>query len=155
MALTLTGCSGIRSYPNQYEKNALVRVRTEPGTLLSNRAIHLDLYTVDGECHGKYLGSLDLDNGSIGLGLPLDDRVLLAYVFARSSIIGTSASTAIQMMLTPQRGHRYEFDVSYLKKGYTATGLDFAPGQVRGRDIEHARLDDCKPDAVPVVKAPG
>jgi hypothetical protein len=144
-ALALAGCSGLRDYANEYEKNGVIRVRTDPGTLLSKRAIDLNLYTIDTACNATYLGSLQLSNASIDLGLPLDHRVLLAYVFSRSAIIGTSGTTVIEMILTPRRGHRYEFDVSYLKAGYTATGLDFAPGESQGNYIEHSRLRDCEP----------
>jgi len=34
-----------------------------------------------------------------------------------------------------------------LKEGYTATGQVFLPGQMRSKDIEHARLRDCTPAA--------
>ena len=145
VALTLAGCSGLRSYPNGLEKNAVIRVRTDPGTLLARRAIDLDLYAVDSACRATYLGSIELHDTLIDLGLPVDSRVLLAYVFSRSAILGTSGTTIIEMLLQPRRDHRYEFEISYLKAGYTATGRDFAPGQVHGSPVEHARLRDCRP----------
>lgn len=144
-ALSLAGCSSLRTYPNTLAKNAVIHVQTEASTLLSRTGVELDLYTVDVECGSKYLGTLELLDASVELGLPLDTQVRLAYVFARSALLGTSGTTTIEMIVTPQRGHRYEFDVSYLKTGYTATGRDFALGQVRGTDIEHARLLDCTP----------
>jgi hypothetical protein len=145
LALILTGCSGLKTYPNALERNAVIRVRTDPGTLLTKRTVDLDLYAVDGACRATYLGTLDLHDAAIELGLPLDSRVLLAYVFSRSAIVGTSGTTTIEMLLQPRRGHRYEFEVSYLKAGYTATGLEFAPGQARGNFIDHARLRECSP----------
>src|SRR5262245_51391 len=113
VVLTLTGCSGLRSYPNALEKNALIHVRTDPGTLLAYRAIDLDLYAVDSACRATYLGSLELRDETVELGLPLDHSIGLAYVFSRSAIIGTSGTTVVEMMLQPLRGHRYEFEVSY------------------------------------------
>lgn len=144
-ALSLAGCSGLRSYPNTLARNAVIHVQTDAGTLLSRTGVELHLYTVDVKCRSEYLGTLELQDASVELGLPLDRQVRLAYVFARSTFLGTSGTTTVEMIVTPQRGHRYEFDVSYLKTGYTATGRDFAPGQARGTDIEHARLLDCMP----------
>jgi hypothetical protein len=68
-------------------------------------------------------------------------------VFSRDAILGTSDTAVIEMMVTPRRGERYEFNVAYLKEGYTATGQVFVPGQTRSKDIEHARLRDCAPTA--------
>jgi hypothetical protein len=145
LALSLSACSGLKTYPNTQQKNALIRVRTDPGTLLSRIGVEVDLYSVDAGCGTTYLGSLVLRDATIDLGLPLDSKVLLAYVFSRSAVFGTSGTTTIEMMVTPRRGERYEFNVAYLKEGYTATGLQFAPGQAQGKDIEHARLRDCTP----------
>ena len=148
VTLSLAGCSGLRPYPNTVAKNAVIHVRTDSGTLLSRTGVELDLYTVDVGCGSKYLGTLELHDASVELGLPLDTQVRLAYVFARSALLGTSGTTTIEMIVTPQRGYRYEFDISYLKTGYTATGRRFAPGQAHGTDIEHTRLLDCTPAKV-------
>ena len=146
VTLSLAGCSGIRTHPNTVAKNAVIHVQTDSGTLLSRTDVGLDLYTVDvGVRLPSIWERLSYDDASVELGLPLDTQVRLAYVFARSALLGTSGTTTIEMIVTPQRGHRYEFDVSYLKTGYTATGRRFAPEQARGTDIEHTRLLDCTP----------
>jgi hypothetical protein len=145
IALALAGCSGLRPYPNAYAKNAVIRLTTDPGSLLSRRAVDLDLYTIDARCEADYVGTLKLRDASLDVGLPVEQKVLLAYVFSRSALIGNEGTSTIEIMLTPQRGHRYEFDVAYLKKGYTATGLDFAPGRAQGAYIEHIHWRDCKP----------
>lgn len=149
LALSLYGCSGLKTYPDTIEKNARIHVRTDGGTLLSRIGIELDLYTVDAGCGSIYLGTLQLDDPTIELGLPLDRKVRLAYVFSRAAILGTSSMTVIEMMLTPRRGERYDFDVAYLKEGYTATGRLFPAGQMQSRDIEHSRLQDCTPASHP------
>ena len=145
LASSLCGCSGLKTYPDTFEKNARIHVRTEGGTLLSRIEIALDLYAVDAACGSKYLGTVELEDSTIELGLPLDQKVRLAYVFSRNALLGTSGTTVIEMMVTPRRGEHYEFDVEYLKQGYTATGRLFPAGQTQGKDIEHSRLRDCKP----------
>jgi hypothetical protein len=144
-ALSVCGCSGLKSYPNTLEKNARIHVRTEGGTLLSRIGIELDLYSVDPACAAQYLGTVELNDSTIELGLPLDQKMRLAYVFSRDALLGTSGTTVIEMMVTPRRGERYEFDVAYLKEGYTATGRVFPAGAAPSRDIEHSRLRDCTP----------
>lgn len=152
-ALILSGCSGLKTYPNTLEKNASIHVRTDGGTLLSRIGIALDLYTVDPGCGTQYLGTLELDDSTIELGLPLDQQVRLAYVFSRDALVGTSGTTVIEMMVTPRRGERYDFDVEYLKQGYTATGRVFPAGQASSMDIEHSRLRDCIPQRSPASAA--
>jgi hypothetical protein len=153
LALSVGGCSGLKTYPDTLEKNARIHVRTEGGTLLSRIGIALDLYAVDPGCGTKYLGTVELDDSTIELGLPLDQKVRLAYVFSRDALLGTSGTTVIEMMVTPRRGERYEFDVEYLKQGYTATGRLFPAGQAVSKDIEHSRLRDCTPQPAPASAA--
>lgn len=150
LVLSVCACSGLKTYPNTLETNARIHVRADGGTLLSRIGIELDLYAVDAGCGSKYLGTLELDEPTIELGLPLDQKVRLAYVFSRDAILGTSGTTVIEMMVTPRRGERYEFDVAYLKEGYTATGRLFPAGETQGKGIEHSRLRDCTPAKQPV-----
>jgi len=145
MALSLGGCSGLKTYPNAMEKNALVHVQSNRTGLLSRFGVALDLYTVDARCGSQYLGTLELDQETVQLGLPLEQKVLLAYVFSHDAMLGTSGTAVIEMMVTPHRGEHYEFNVSYLKEGYSATGQVFAPGNPQAREIEYARLQDCTP----------
>lgn len=147
VALSLSGCSGLKTYPNALEKNALVHVQANRSGLLSSFGVALDLYSVDARCGSSYLGTLELDEATVQLGLPLEQKVLLAYVFSHDAILGTSGTAVIEMMVTPRRGERYEFNVAYLKEGYTATGQVFVPGNPQARDVEYARLQDCTPTA--------
>ena len=102
-ALILSGCSGLKTYPNALDKNATIHVRTDGGTLLSRIGIALDLYTVDPGCGTQYLGTLELDDSTIELGLPLDQQVRLAYVFSRDALVGTSGTTVICKALSQSR----------------------------------------------------
>ena len=44
-ALSVAGCSGLKTYPNTLERNARINVRTDGGTLLSRIGIALDSAT--------------------------------------------------------------------------------------------------------------
>lgn len=139
----LAACSGMKTYPDSHEKNALVRVKSDGGSFFSSTRPDVHLYSVDSACRAEYLGAVELDRPSVEIGLPIGQTVLLAFVFSKSSLGANQAATAIEMMATPRRGIRYEFDVSYLKNRYTATGVEFQQGQSKGREMEHRRLRDC------------
>jgi hypothetical protein len=137
------GCSGVKPYPDTYDKNAVVRVKTDSGGFLSRTRADLDLYTVDtARCTAKYLGSVRLRNEPVELGLPVGETVLLVYVFSRSSL-GRDSSSSLEMMTPTRKGYRYEFEVSYVRSSYGATGVELAPGRTKVREIEHRRMRDC------------
>jgi hypothetical protein len=98
---------------------------------------------VDAACETRYLGTVDLDAPRIEIGLPVGQTVLIEFVFSKSTLGGNQAATAVELMATPRKGTRYEFDVSYLRNGYSATGMEFEPGQTKGREMEYRRLRDC------------
>ena len=142
-AALLAGCSGLKTYPNAHEKNALVRVKNEGGGFFSRTRPDVHLFSVDAACRAQYLGTVELDEPVVEIGLPLGQTVLLEFAFSKSTFGGAHSVTGIEMMARPRRGVRYEFDVAYLKNGYTATGVELQQG--RRSEIEHRRLRDCVP----------
>lgn len=141
----LAGCaSGIKDYPDSHQKNAVLRVKSDRGSFFTKTRPDVHLYSVDASCKAQYLGTVELDQPKIHIGLPIGQTVLLAFEFSSESLGGRQASTLIEMMTTPRKGMRYEFDVLYQKKSYTATGTEFHPGQSKGREMEHRRLRDCR-----------
>lgn len=138
------GCSNLKTYPNDHDKNALVRVKNEGGGFFSKTRPDVHLYRVDAACQAKYLGTVELDRPTVEIGLPLNQSLLLEFVFSKSTFGGSESATAIEMMTTPRKGVRYEFEVAYLRNGYTATGVELQQG--RRREVEHRRLRDCMSD---------
>ena|SRR6267154_3559067 len=140
LALPLAaGCSGVKPYPNTSEKNAVVHVKTDSASFFSRRQVDLGVYTVDtSKCTAHYLGNVRLENGPLELALPVGETVLLTYFFSRGN-----STSAIEMMTPTRKGYRYEFEVSYVENSYGTTGVELAPGQTRGREIEHRRFRDC------------
>lgn len=142
-AVLAAGCSSTKTYRNSGEKNMLVRVKNEGGGFFSSTRPNLHVFSVNAACQTEYLGTVELDAPSVEVGLPVGQTVLIEFVFAKSTLGGTNAATAVEMMATPRKGTRYEFDVAYLRNGYSATGVEFTPGQAKGRDMEYRRLRDC------------
>jgi hypothetical protein len=141
----LAGCSNLKTYQGSGEKNMLVRVKNEGGGLFSSTRPDVNIFSVDAACQAKYLGTVDLDAPKVEIGLPVGQTVLIEFVFQKSTLGSQHALTAVEIMATPRKGTRYEFDVSYLRSGYTATGVEFQPGQTKGREMEYQRLRDCVP----------
>src|SRR5919109_557338 len=139
----LAACSSTKIYRNAGEKNMLVRVKNEGGGFFSSTRPNVHVFSVNAACQAEYLGTLELDAPSIEVGLPVGQTVLIEFVFSKSSLGGHQAATAVEMMATPRKGTRYEFDVAYLSNGYSATGVEFQPGQTKGRELEYRRLRDC------------
>jgi len=138
------GCSGLKTYPDAPAKNAVIRIKTDSGSFLSRTRADVDLFKVNAACEAQYLGSLRLEDSPLELGLPIGDTILLAYVFSRSTFLGgRDSASVIEMMLAPRKGYRYEFEVSYLKNTYGATGVEVGPGRPSRREVEHRRLKDC------------
>jgi hypothetical protein len=139
----LAGCSSLKPYRSSAEKNMLVRVKNEGGGFFSSTRPDVHIFSVDAACETQYLGTVDLDAPRIEIGLPVGQTVLIEFVFSKSTLGGNQAATAVELMATPRKGTRYEFDVSYLRNGYSATGMEFEPGQTKGREMEYRRLRDC------------
>jgi hypothetical protein len=139
----LAGCSSLKTYQGSGEKNMLVRVKNEGGGFFSSTRPDVHIFSVDAACQAQYLGTVELDQPKVEIGLPLGQTVLIEFVFSKSTFGGRAAATAVEVMATPRKGTRYEFDVAYLRNGYTATGVEFQPGQGKGREMEYRRLRDC------------
>jgi hypothetical protein len=139
----LAGCSSLKTYQSSGEKNMLVRVKNEGGGFFSSTRPDVHIFSVDAACEAKYLGTVELDAPKVEIGLPVGQTVLIEFVFSKSTFGGQQAATAVEIMATPRKGTRYEFDVAYLRNGYSATGMEFQPGQAKGREMEYRRLRDC------------
>ena len=50
----LTGCSGIKTYPNNLDKNLSITTTTESGSFFSSVNAALDVYHVNCDCLLKY-----------------------------------------------------------------------------------------------------
>jgi len=70
-ACLLAGCSGIKPYPNTFEKNIEIRTKTDSRFLAKVRAV-VDIYSVDADCQTMYQGTIDLDKTAVAIGIPTD-----------------------------------------------------------------------------------
>ena len=122
-AALLGGCTGGRkSYPDDVSpKNVSVR----PALAGVKGALHI--HRMDAQCKTEYLGTVDLDQPSVALGLPAGRASYLVFNFSSSSWLRGSHAMSQETMLTPRAGYRYEIDASYSKDIYNVVVREVPP----------------------------
>lgn len=138
----LAGCSELKVYPNDLEKNLRIRTVTKSGSIFSKVRARVDVYRIDAPCRLQYEGTVDLDRPVVAVGIPPGRPSYLAFVFASSVFLGGSQSaTTHETLFTPRVGYRYDADVSYENDIYNVVLRERAPRGNGGREIAIARLD--------------
>ena len=141
----LTGCTGIKTYPNNLEKNLYITTTTESGSFFSSVNASVDIYQVTTDCSLDYEGTVKLDEASISVGIPYDKRSYLVFGFASNSFLaGSSGTTTYETLLTPRKGYSYMVNVSYIDDIYNVQIRVTHPRKKTSRDIDPVGLSDCK-----------
>jgi hypothetical protein len=142
--LWLPACSGIKPYPNDLPKNLDVRATAKAESVMLKADASLHIYRVTGPCKTEYVGTMDLDEKSVLVGLPVGKPSYLSVEFNTSGRLGGySSSTTQDMVLTPRAGHRYRLDASYVDSIYTVILTERAPGSGKGRELPLKPLSGC------------
>lgn len=141
----LSGCSGIKTYPNALTKNLQIKIETDSGSMFSKVRTAVDIYRVDAECKTVYEGTVQLKNTSVEVGIPSDRLSYLVFVFANSGFLSNSSSMmSYDAMLKPHAGYNYDVKVTYMDDIYNVVMYETRPGKKKGREIELKGLNDCK-----------
>jgi hypothetical protein len=141
----LTACTGIKTYPNNLEKNLYITTTTESGSFFSSVNASVDIYQVTTDCSLDYQGTVKLDEASVSVGIPYDKRSHLVFGFAsRSFLASTSGSISYETMLKPRRGYHYMITVSYIDDIYNVQIRETHPRKKTSRDIDTIGLNACK-----------
>jgi hypothetical protein len=141
----LTGCTGIKTYPNNLEKNLYITTTTESGSFFSSVNATVDIYQVNTDCSLGYQGTVKLNKASVSVGIPYDKRSYLVFGFAsRSFLASTSGSITYETMLKPRRNYRYTINVSYIDDIYNVEIREIHPRKKAARNIDTAGLSACK-----------
>ena len=118
----ITGCSGLRPYVSDYEKNLYITTRTEASGFLTSVDAAVDIYSVNPDCTRQYQGTVDLRKTSVAVGLPPDTLSYLSFTFASSEFLANSHGTmSYGTVLEPRDGHDYDVTVSYIDNIYNVT----------------------------------
>jgi hypothetical protein len=141
----LTGCSGVKTYPNNLKKNLYITTTTESGSFFSSVNAAYDIYRVKTACTLEYQGTVELDKPSLSVGGPPDKLSYLVFGFSSSSFLAsTSGSISYETLLKPRKGYRYKINVSYIEDIYNVEIRETHPRKSTSREIDMAGLNNCK-----------
>jgi len=141
----LAGCSSIRPYPNNLDKNLQIRTETGSGSIFSSTRASVGIYRVDGQCRIEYEGTIDLDKPVVLVGLPSDRLSYLIFSFFSSSLFGHARTSMSQeTLLRTRTSYSYQIDVSYRNSIYNVVVREHYPRKRGSREIDLRRLDACR-----------
>jgi hypothetical protein len=144
LTVALGGCSGIKTYPNNLEKNLQLRTQVESGSAFSKLRASMSVFEVNAHCQTEYQGTVDLDEPSVQVGIPSGHWSYLVFDFSSSGFLSsTSTSVASRALLKPQAGSRYDIDVSYRDDIYNVT-IHSVGSDGTSRDVPLIGLEACQ-----------
>src|SRR5258708_7177672 len=97
-----TGCSGLKTYPNEASKNVHVSTQVDPKV---RAALHV--HEVTGACTSRYQGTLALDRPALEVGIAAEQPTYLVVSFDTSSFMAGSPSSPVGPPLHPPAGGEY------------------------------------------------
>src|SRR5260221_10499499 len=95
-----TGCSGLKTYPNEASKNVRVSTQVDPKV---RAALHV--HEVTGACTSRYQGTLALDRPALEVGIAAEQPTYLVVSFDTSSFMAGSPPPTLGPPLQPRPGH--------------------------------------------------
>ncbi len=140
----ITGCSGLRPYVSDYEKNLYITTRTEASGFLASVDAAVDIYSVNSDCVRHYQGTVDLRKTSVAVGLAPNTLNYLSFTFASSTFLANSHGTmSYDTMLAPRDGYDYDVSVSYLDNIYNVTIRERISSSGESHELASTLPDSC------------
>jgi hypothetical protein len=115
LVMLAAACSGLKPYPNELPtKNLSIRTATSSGSVFSSVGAEVDVHSVDAACRTQYLGTVQLDQPSVAVGIAADRGSLLTFHFLIANFLGSARGrVSRELFITPRSDQRYEIDVTY------------------------------------------
>src|SRR5260221_6930879 len=98
-----TGCSGLKTYPNEASKNVHVSTQVDPKV---RAALHV--HEVTGACTSRYQGTLALDRPALEVGIAAEQPTYLVVSFDTPSFMAARHPPPICARTPPLQGYEYE-----------------------------------------------
>lgn len=138
MTLSLGGCATTRHYKDTLPHNLKVTSKIE-----SVKAA-LDIYSVGQQCKITYLGTVDIDQDLLEIGIATGKASYLVVSFTSSSFWSSSSGfTHYDISLLPRKAYRYLIDVSYIDNIYNVTVYEINQLSGEKREMEGKELQNC------------
>jgi hypothetical protein len=140
----LAGCSGIKSYPDTSPRNLVVKTEARSGSFFSSTRVSVHIHEVDTSCRATYLGTVELSQPTVEIGIPPGRLSYLEFSFYNSSFLGSSSGTiSWATLLRPRAGYTYDATARYTDGIYHVVIRESGARASAGREIEQRGLSDC------------
>jgi hypothetical protein len=141
----ITGCSGLKPYPNDLEKNIFVSTKTDSGSILSDIEASVDIFDVDKNCKLIYKGTVDLEKPITEIGLATGRASYLGFIFKTTGFLAPSTSSmSYYTLLKPRKKYRYNINVSYEDNIYDVEIRETQSRKQKGKEIKRTDLSNCR-----------
>jgi hypothetical protein len=107
--------------------------------------VDVDIFSVKANCETEYLGTVDLSDPSVEIGIPPDGLSYMVFVFSNSSFLGSSRSAlSHETLIKARAGYHYDIRVSYVDDIYNVAILETDPRTTGERKIAVRGISACK-----------
>ena len=141
----IVGCSGLKTYRSDNQKNLYINTQTDARGWFSGVDASLDIYRIQGDCELDYRGTVELRNSRVEVGVPAGEPAFLAFRFESSAFLANShSSMSYDVTLNPLVGHVYDVGVTYRDNIYNVEVQDRMPGETESKPmVLNSRDRDC------------
>ncbi len=125
----IAGCSGLKSYRGDYQKNLYINTQTDARGWFSGVDAALDIYRLHGNCDLDYQGTVELSDSRVEVGVPAGEPAYLVFRFESSAFLANShSSMSYDVTLNPLVDHVYDVGVTYRDNIYNVEVQERVPG---------------------------
>lgn len=129
----------MKSYKSVSPENLYLKAKTD-----SDVKVAVDIYKVDKACKLSYQGTVEVGNKLKKVGVPIGNYLYLVVSFSKSSYwSGQSSSMSSEALLKPEKGYRYQMDLSYEDAIYDISLKQIHPKSGQSKIIEQISIDSC------------
>jgi hypothetical protein len=143
-AILLVGCSGLKTYPDTSPRNLVVRTEASSGSMLAKTRVSVHIHEVGANCRTEYLGTVQLSEPTVEIGIPAGRPSLLVFNFHNSSFLGSSTgSVSYETLLRPRAGYTYDATARYREGIYYVSIRESGARSSAGREVARRGLNEC------------
>jgi len=140
----LAGCSGIKTYPDTSPRNLFVKTEARSGSAFGSVRVSVHIHQVDASCRTEYLGTVQLNDPAVEIGLPPDRPSYLVFNFYSSSFLGGSTgSINYETLLRPRAGYTYDATARYVDGIYLVEIRESGARGSASRELAQRGLGAC------------
>jgi len=140
----INGCmSNNIKYPNNYKNNMTVKTSIKGESFFKDIDAYLHISKLDKQCKSTYLGTVKLDKPVKKVGLPVNQKLFLEFVFGITGG-GSGSRLDTDTILTPRKGQTFLADMFYEDDIYDVTLWRNKTRKYKKKEIKPASFESCK-----------